>query len=94
MSSALTSVLVFLVTRAVTCATRCAEHPQCVPRGFVCPLQEMIGSVMERGPQFTEPEYNNLLQLAHRSQRGAREEDMQARLDRLRDVLTELESVV
>ncbi len=54
----------------------------------------MIGSVMERGPQFTEPEYNNLLQLAHRSQRGAREEDMQARLDRLRDVLTELESVV
>ncbi len=54
----------------------------------------MIASVMERGPQFSEPEYNNLLQLAHRSQRGAKDEDLATRLDKLRDILTELESVV
>lgn len=49
---------------------------------------------MERGPQFTEPEYTNLLQLAHRSQRGAKDEDLKKRLDRLQDILTELESVL
>ncbi len=49
---------------------------------------------MERGPQFTEYEYTNLLELSHRSLRGTRDEDNKRRLSRLKDILTELESVV
>lgn len=49
---------------------------------------------MERGQQFTEQEYINLLSLSHRSERGVSDEELKRRIDKLKDILTELESVV
>lgn len=49
---------------------------------------------MERGQQFTEQEYTNLLSLAHRSDRAANDEELTSRIEKLKDILTELESVV
>ena len=56
--------------------------------------QDIVSTIMERGQQFTEQEYTNLLSLAHRSERGASDEELTKRIDKLKDILTELESVV
>ena len=49
---------------------------------------------MERGPQFTEHEYTNLLSLAHRSERGTSEEELEKRLEKLKNILQDFETVV
>ncbi len=57
-------------------------------------FQEIIGQIAEKGAQFGEQQYTNLLSLAHRSQRGAKEEELNTQLNKLKDILTELESTV
>ena len=50
--------------------------------------QEILDVIKERGSQFSEHQYSNLIALAHRSQRGAREEDLELIEWKLKDILT------
>ena len=56
--------------------------------------QDILKLLMERGPQFSEHEYTTLLSLKHRSQRGARDEDLTTVLQSLSDILTDETSSV
>ena len=49
--------------------------------------------IVERRPQFTEQEYNNLLSLAHRSKRGSKEEDLTEISAKLEEVLKDYAAV-
>ena len=55
-------------------------------------FQEILKSIVERGAQFSEHEFTNLLALAHRSERGAKEDEFSHTLKRLEQILTEHES--
>ena len=49
---------------------------------------------MERGPQYTEPEYTALLGLAHRSERGVSLGTQKQRFTKLEEILTEFQTLV
>ena len=49
---------------------------------------------MEHGPQFSEQQYVNLLTLAQRSGRAGSEEQLTSRIERLKHMLKEYESLV
>jgi exocyst complex component 4 len=55
---------------------------------------DILGQVAEKGSHFSEHQYTNLLSLANRSQRGAREDELQASLNMLKEILSELENTV
>ena len=57
-------------------------------------LQEILRVVMEHGPQFSEQQYVNLLTLAQRSGRAGSEEQLTSRIERLKHMLKEYESLV
>ncbi|XP_067118263.1 exocyst complex component 4 [Centruroides vittatus] len=49
--------------------------------------EEILNSILERGPQFQELEYKNALQLLHNSQPGSDAESLKSDLERLQDIL-------
>jgi exocyst complex component 4 len=55
-----------------------------------CALQEILNGVMEKGPQFSELEYMNALQLVHRSQTEPNYGAINTHLSRLSDILGEV----
>jgi len=55
-----------------------------------CALQEILSGVMEKGPQFSELEYMNALQLVHRSQAEPNYGAINTHLSRLSDILGEV----
>jgi len=55
---------------------------------------ELLKVIVERGPQFTEQEYINLLSLKNRSERSFKEEDLPKVLTKLSDILNEYDSSV
>ena len=61
---------------------------------MVAIMQEILRVVMEHGPQFSEQQYVNLLTLAQRSGRAGSEEQLTSRIERLKHMLKEYESLV
>ena len=57
---------------------------------IACHFQEILDVIKERGPIFSEHQYSNLIALAHRSQRGAKEEDLELIQMKLKDILTQV----
>jgi hypothetical protein len=55
-----------------------------------CALQDILSGVMEKGPQFSELEYMNALQLVHRSQAEPNYGAINTHLSRLSDILGEV----
>lgn len=49
--------------------------------------EEILNSILERGPQFQGLEYKNALQLLHNSRPGSHSESLKSDLDRLQDIL-------
>ncbi|XP_022257470.1 exocyst complex component 4-like [Limulus polyphemus] len=52
--------------------------------------EEVLNTIMERGPQFQEIEYVNVLQLIHRSQPGSDPTILDSQLSRLQEILNEV----
>lgn len=55
-----------------------------------CFLQEILNGIMERGSQYTELAYIQILQLLNRSRPGSSPGEMNRHLDRLSEILGEL----
>ena len=57
-------------------------------------VDDILKVTLERGPQFSEQQYVNLLTLAQRSGRAGSEQDLDSRLARLSGILKDYEFLV
>ncbi|KAG1676105.1 Exocyst complex component 4 [Nymphon striatum] len=53
------------------------------------PLEEIIDSIVEQGPQFSQLEYSNVLSLLHRSTPGNDPTELNTHLERLNDLFSD-----
>jgi exocyst complex component 4 len=63
------------------------DHARTYFELFTHPAEEMVDTILEKGPQFKELEYVNALKLLFRSKPGSRPEALKENLERLSNIL-------
>lgn len=61
---------------------------------FILVFQEILDEILEKGTEFSEVEYVNLLKIVHRSNKNTEEtDDLQNDLKRLSDILSQTKHI-